>query len=54
VRARLKLLGDIQRQLATDSVNVYLYQLPQFAVGKKQLIEPKAQHVAVDGRDARD
>jgi len=36
-KARLKLLGDIQRQLATDSVNVYLYQLPQFAVGKKQL-----------------
>ena len=37
MRARLKVLGDIQRQLATDSVNVYLYQLPQFAVGKKQL-----------------
>jgi peptide/nickel transport system substrate-binding protein len=36
-KARLKILGDIQRQLATDSVNVYLYQLPQFAVGKKQL-----------------
>lgn len=36
-KARLKLLGDIQRQLATDSVNVYLYQLPQIAVGKKQL-----------------
>jgi peptide/nickel transport system substrate-binding protein len=36
-KGRLKLLGDIQRQLATDSVNVYLYQLPQFAVGKKQL-----------------
>ena len=36
-KTRLKLLGDIQRQLATDSVNVYLYQLPQFAVGKKQL-----------------
>jgi len=36
-KARLKLIGDIQRQLATDSVNVYLYQLPQFAVGKKQL-----------------
>ncbi len=34
---RLKLLGDIQRRLATDSVNVYLFQLPQFAVGKKQL-----------------
>jgi len=36
-KGRLKILGDIQRQLATDSVNVYLYQLPQFAVGKKQL-----------------
>ncbi|HEY9067595.1 MAG TPA: ABC transporter substrate-binding protein [Burkholderiaceae bacterium] len=36
-KARLKILGDIQRQLATDSVNVYLYQLPQFAVAKKQL-----------------
>jgi peptide/nickel transport system substrate-binding protein len=36
-KGRLKLLGDIQRQLATDAVNVYLYQLPQFAVGKKQL-----------------
>lgn len=36
-KGRLKLIGDIQRQLATDSVNVYLYQLPQFAVSKKQL-----------------
>ena len=36
-KARLKLIGDIQRQLATDSVNVYLYQLPQFAVGNKKL-----------------
>ena len=36
-KGRLKLLGDLQRQLATDSVNVYLYQLPQYAVGKKQL-----------------
>ena len=36
-KGRLKLVGDIQRQLATDSVNVYLYQLPQFAVSKKQL-----------------
>jgi len=36
-KGRLKLLGDIQRQIATDSVNVFLYQLPQFAVGKKQL-----------------
>ena len=36
-KGRLKLIGDIQRQLATDAVNVYLYQLPQFAVAKKQL-----------------
>ncbi len=36
-KTRTKLIGDLQRQLATDSVNVYLYQLPQFAVGKKQL-----------------
>jgi peptide/nickel transport system substrate-binding protein len=36
-KTRLRLIGDIQRQLATDSVNVFLYQLPQFAVGKKQL-----------------
>ena len=36
-KARLKLLGDIQRQLATDSVNAYLFQLPQFAVAKKNL-----------------
>lgn len=34
---RTRLLGDLQRRLSTDSVNVYLYQLPQFAVGKKQL-----------------
>ena len=34
---RLKLLGDIQRQLATDSVNAYLFQLPQFAVANKRL-----------------
>jgi peptide/nickel transport system substrate-binding protein len=36
-KARLKLLGDIQRQLATDSVNAWLFQLPQFAVAKKGL-----------------
>jgi peptide/nickel transport system substrate-binding protein len=35
--ARLKLAGDIQRQLATDSVNAYLFQLPQFAVSRKPL-----------------
>lgn len=36
-QTRLKILGDIQRMLAADSVNVFLYQLPQFAVAKKQL-----------------
>ena len=36
-KTRTKLLGDIQRQLATDSVNAYLFQLPQFAVGDKRL-----------------
>ncbi len=36
-KARLKILGDIQRQLATDCVNVYLFQLPQFAVANKHL-----------------
>ena len=36
-KGRLKILGDIQRQLATDSVNAYLFQLPQFAVGNKHL-----------------
>ena len=36
-KTRTQLLGDIQRQLATDSVNVFLYQLPQFAVGNKRL-----------------
>jgi peptide/nickel transport system substrate-binding protein len=36
-KARTALLGDIQRQLATDSVNAYLFQLPQFAVANKKL-----------------
>jgi peptide/nickel transport system substrate-binding protein len=36
-KSRLKILGDIQRQLATDSVNAYLFQLPQFAVANKRL-----------------
>jgi len=36
-KARLKVLGDIQRQLATDAVNVYMFQLPQFAVSRKPL-----------------
>ena len=34
---RIKLLGDIQRHLANEAVNVYLFQLPQFAVAKKNL-----------------
>ena len=29
--------SDLQRQLANDSVNAYLFQLPQFAVAKKGL-----------------
>jgi peptide/nickel transport system substrate-binding protein len=36
-KARLRLLGDIQRQLATDAVNVFMFQLPQFAVARKPL-----------------
>jgi peptide/nickel transport system substrate-binding protein len=36
-KTRTRLIGDIQRQLATDAVNVYLYQLPKFTVAKKQL-----------------
>ena len=36
-KLRLKLLGDIQKRLAEDSVNVYLFQLPQFAVARKPL-----------------
>ena len=36
-KTRLKLLGDIQRQLAADPVNAFLFQLPQFAVAKKRL-----------------
>ena len=36
-KSRMKYLGDIQRQLATDCVNVYLFQLPQFAVANKRL-----------------
>ena len=34
---RLKLLGDIQRHLANDAVNAWLFQLPQFAVANKGL-----------------
>jgi peptide/nickel transport system substrate-binding protein len=36
-KGRLKIPGDIQRQLANDSVTAYLFQLPQFAVGNKHL-----------------
>jgi peptide/nickel transport system substrate-binding protein len=36
-KGRQKLLGDIQRQLATDSPAVYLFQLAQFAVSNKRL-----------------
>ena len=36
-KERLKLLGDIQRQLATDSPAVYMFQLAQFAVSNKRL-----------------
>jgi peptide/nickel transport system substrate-binding protein len=36
-KARLKILGDIQRHLAENSVNAYLFQLPQFAVSNKRL-----------------
>jgi peptide/nickel transport system substrate-binding protein len=36
-KARLAVLGDIQRRLAEDCVNAYLFQLPQFAVGNKRL-----------------
>ncbi len=36
-KERLKVIGDIQKQLANDSVNAYLFQLPQFAVSNKKL-----------------
>lgn len=36
-KTRLKLIGDIQKLLAADSVNAYLFQLPQFAVARKPL-----------------
>jgi len=36
-KARLKILGDIQRLLAADAVNAWLFQLPQFAVARKPL-----------------
>jgi peptide/nickel transport system substrate-binding protein len=36
-KTRLKLLADIQKLLAEDAVNVYLFQLPQFSVARKPL-----------------
>jgi len=36
-KGRLKVIGDIQKQLANDSVNAYLFQLPQFMVSNKKL-----------------
>ncbi|HEX6704420.1 MAG TPA: ABC transporter substrate-binding protein [Albitalea sp.] len=36
-KARLKLLGDIQKHLANEAVNAWLFQLPQFAVSNKKL-----------------
>jgi peptide/nickel transport system substrate-binding protein len=34
---RLKLLGDMQRQIANDQVNAYMFVLPQWAVARKPL-----------------
>jgi peptide/nickel transport system substrate-binding protein len=34
---RLKLLGDMQRQLQADQVNAWMFALPQFAVSRKPL-----------------
>jgi peptide/nickel transport system substrate-binding protein len=36
-KLRLRVLADIQRKLADDAASVFLYQLPQFSVAKKQL-----------------
>ena len=36
-KARLKVVGEIQRKLAEDQVNAWLFQLPQFAVARKPL-----------------
>ena len=36
-KERLKLLGDIQRRIAEDCVNAFLFQLPQFSVANKHL-----------------
>jgi peptide/nickel transport system substrate-binding protein len=34
---RLKLLGDMQRQIANDQVNAFMFVLPQWAVARKPL-----------------
>ncbi|MCW5667969.1 MAG: ABC transporter substrate-binding protein [Piscinibacter sp.] len=36
-KARMKLLAELQKKLADDAANVYLFQLPQFAVARKPL-----------------
>jgi peptide/nickel transport system substrate-binding protein len=36
-KGRLKLLGDMQRQLLADQVNAWMFVLPQFAVARKPL-----------------
>jgi len=36
-KTRTRLLGDIQRLLAADAVNAWLFQLPQFSVVRKPL-----------------
>jgi peptide/nickel transport system substrate-binding protein len=36
-KGRMKILGDIQKLLANDSVNAYMFQLPQFAIARKPL-----------------
>jgi peptide/nickel transport system substrate-binding protein len=36
-KERTKLFGDLQRQLANDSVNAFIFNPAQAAVGKKSL-----------------
>lgn len=36
-KERLRLIGDAQRQLASDAANIYLFQLPQIVVANKRL-----------------
>lgn len=36
-KARLAILGDIQKHLANEAVNAYMFQLPQFAVANAKL-----------------